>query len=652
MEVPRTAPLAEATLRLSPDARRHRYLLWDPAADQAMDMPPRQAEQFLLARDALQSGQRPQALDTAAVGSMLTQIDAARTAAHKRRRPRFNPLFFSLPLLQVAPYQPRLRRIAALAYGWPGALMLAGLMLLCGVMATQSQFALTGSLDQVFSVDALLAFSLLAPVLKLFHELGHVLAATRFGVRVGRAGMMFVALYPLPFVDCSRADVTATRTQRIMISQGGLLADVTIGLCAFVAWHLTDSPWQKQLFGHVFLFNTLSTLLFNLNPLMKLDGYFALSDGLYRRNFHAQSSVALSRLMSTLGRGEFRAAQVLAITRWPQLLFAVAALIYKVYILAFITWMLLPRYYGLGALAVGWGAVLMFVIPRLAGASKPSQGAGTGRAWLRRRWPWLILALFGLLCLPLPHRLTLPVSLDVQGAYAVRAQEAGVLTRLSPPGPVEAGSLLALLRNPELDRAVTLAQQEVQVSEAAMDATRGGEPVAAQAASERRRAARDIAAVVAAKREALSVSAARAGEFMPDPSLRPGDWQNPGDRLGSLLPTGPSAALVGHFPELYAQRFRSGDYRLSLRLPGRHRVLDEDLTASLSRVEDRGMQAGRQLRIDVVAGLRPQQIRAGMGHLKIRFASEPVWRHLVFHARRLRLQYFQARALAQSPRGE
>ena len=120
MEVPRTAPLAEATLRLSPDARRHRYLLWDPAADQAMDMPPRQAEQFLLARDALQSGQRPQALDTAAVGSMLSQIDAARTAAHKRRRPRFNPLFFSLPLLQVTPYQPRLRRIAALAYGWPG----------------------------------------------------------------------------------------------------------------------------------------------------------------------------------------------------------------------------------------------------------------------------------------------------------------------------------------------------------------------------------------------------------------------------------------------------------------------------------------------------------------------------------------------------
>lgn len=211
---------------------------------------------------------------------------------------------------------------------------------------------------------------------------------------------------------------------------------------------------------------------------------------------------------------------------------------------------------------------------------------------------------------------------------------------------------MALLRNPELDRAVTLAQQEVQVSEAAMDATRGGEPLAAQAASERWQAARDIAAVVAAKREALSVSAARAGEFTPDPTLRPGDWQHPGDRLGSLLPTGPSAALVGHFPELYAQRFRSGDFRLSLRLPGRHRVLDEDLTASLSRVEDRGMQAGRQLRIDVVAGLRPQQVRAGMAHLKIRFASEPVWRHLVFHARRLRLQYFQARALAQSPRGE
>lgn len=650
MEIPRTAPLAEARLSLSPEARRHRYLLWDPAAEQAMDMPPQQAEQFLLARDALQSGQRSQALDTTAVGTLLSQIDAGRAAANKRRRPRFNPLFFSLPLLQVAPYQPRLRRIAALAYGWPGALMLASLLLLCGVMATQSQFALTGSLDQVFSVDALLAFSLLAPVLKLFHELGHVLAATRFGVRVGRAGMMFVALYPLPFVDCSRADVTATRTQRIIISLGGLLADVTIGLCAFVAWHLTDSPWQKQLFGHVFLLNTLSTLLFNLNPLMKLDGYFALSDGLYRRNFHAQSSVTLSRLMHALGQGEFGLARMLATTRWPQLLFAVAALVYKVYILAFITWMLLPRYYGLGALAVGWGAVLMFVIPRLSGASKPSQGAGAGRAGLRRRWPWLILVLIGLLCLPLPHRLTLPVSLDLQGTYAVRAQEAGVLTRLSPPGPVEAGSLLATLQNLELDRAVTLARQEVQVSEAALDATRGGEPLAAQAAKERWRAARDIAAVVAGKREALSVSAAAAGVFMPDPSLRLGDWQHPGDPLGSLLPTGSSAALVGHFPELYAQRFRSGDYRLALRLPRGRAVLNEDLSATLSRVEDRGVQAGRQLRIEVVAGLNPQQVRVGTAHLKIRFATEPVWRHLVFHARRLRLQYFQARALAQSPR--
>ena len=70
----------------------------------------------------------------------------------------------------------------------------------------------------LLSLQSLLTFALIAPVLKLFHETGHVLAATRFGVPVRRAGVILIALFPLPFVDCSEADFRARRGQRILIS--------------------------------------------------------------------------------------------------------------------------------------------------------------------------------------------------------------------------------------------------------------------------------------------------------------------------------------------------------------------------------------------------------------------------------------------------
>ena len=82
---------------------------------------------------------------------------------------------------------------------------------------------------------------------------------------------------------------------------------------------------MQTLLGNVFVFSTINPLLFNGNPLIKLDGYFILSDAIGQRNLYARSAALLGetrRKVASLGglaTGRRGRAQ------WAMLTYAVAA---------------------------------------------------------------------------------------------------------------------------------------------------------------------------------------------------------------------------------------------------------------------------------------------------------------------------------------
>jgi putative peptide zinc metalloprotease protein len=644
--IPGTAALREVGLRLSIEGDRHVYLLSDPASGRILRLSPAVARIFWQTR-ALFAGRGGGASSEAAVeaAGIAGYLQGVRQSA-LRQQPKLNPLFLQLPLFSVAPLQPALAGLARLLVSRLGLAVILALMALSLYVAAATDWAMVSRLDDVFSLQALLTFAAVAPFLKVVHEFGHVLAATRFGVPVRKAGIFLVGLYPMPFVDCSEADLEADKRGRVTISLAGLAIDVTIGLLAFLLWHVVEDSWARQLFANIFVFNTLTTLFFNLNPLMKLDGYFALSDALNRRNFHLESTLAARAWRQSVARLDLARARSLLIRSPGSLAYATASTVYKLYVLGFIAWHLLPQFLGLGSVVVAWGAVVMFCSPLLNAPA--AGGAGLDRR-ARLGWAAGILGFLALIAwLPLPHRVTLPVTLDLDGRYTLRSEVAGVVTRLAPAGPVRAGDPLLALHDLEAEAEALLQSRESRLYRTLHESTGGLDALAADAAAKRLAAAEVVSARLADEAAKRQADAAGPGWFRPHHRLREGHKLKVGDPFGVLLPEAPTALLAGRFPELYVEMFKARLASVELRHAAGYLDGEAGVGVRLERViEDDGTTGERRFRIEAEAPLPPKALAGQALHLKLGFGNEPLWRHAVFLFNRLHFAFAQAQQLAR-----
>ncbi|MEM7188971.1 MAG: site-2 protease family protein [Pseudomonadota bacterium] len=643
MDVPGTASLKQARLHLSTEGGDHVYLLEEPGTGQLLRLSEKVARLVLNAR-ALLLGQRRDAGGPEAVAAVSQYLNSLRRAQLDGKKP-FNPLFVRLPLFDVRPFQPALAGLARLFFS-PGMAVLLGVLTLFAVWLTAAtSFAFFDRLGDVFSLEVLLTFAIIAPVLKVFHELGHVLAATRYGVPVRSAGVILIALFPMPFVDCTEADFRAQRRQRIVISLAGLLSDLSIGLLAFLAWHVVEGDWTRQMLANVFIFSTLTTIVFNLNPLMRLDGYFALADALHRRNLHADSAKSLKGFAGALIELRPRAAWSLLRQKAGTIGFATASMIYKIYIVAFIAWMLLPQYLGLGALIVAWGAAVMFLTPVLRGQSAQKRSA---HPWRRRAGQLLLLSGLGLIALiPLPYSHVTPITLDVDGTYAIRAGVDGRIIGASETGPVQPGAELMTLGNFETDVRLALNAADQNMFAYVAESLGTRDPIAAQAGLERLAASRALEVELQREVAALTVTATTNGLFQPAPHLRRGAAVNLGDSIGSLLPDAGSAIAHGQLPEIYAEKFTNALTGTEIRLAGRYLTARDGVQVTLSQAEVAAGTPSRRFRLVVTIPEAPQGLRAEQMHLRLVFADEPLWQHAVFLWRRLRLNLQQTEYLSR-----
>ncbi|NJN19866.1 MAG: hypothetical protein HC822_28335 [Oscillochloris sp.] len=124
------------------------------------------------------------------------------------------------------------------------------------------------------------------------HELGHALAVKHFGRRVLRGGMMIYYGMPAAFVDTSDIWMSGRRA-RILVSLAGPLCDLLIGSLAAIAAFLLPQGW---LGAAAFRLATACYLaaLFNFNPLLELDGYYMLTDGLRLPNLRRRALAFIS----------------------------------------------------------------------------------------------------------------------------------------------------------------------------------------------------------------------------------------------------------------------------------------------------------------------------------------------------------------------
>lgn len=106
----------------------------------------------------------------------------------------------------------------------------------------------------------------------VFHELGHVSALRREGVRHGAIGVALYVVFPVFFADVTHAH-RLTRGQRVRVDLGGMYFDCVSTLALFAAFWATAQP--ILLLGIVL---TLLGMLAEFTPFLRFDGYYLLAD--------------------------------------------------------------------------------------------------------------------------------------------------------------------------------------------------------------------------------------------------------------------------------------------------------------------------------------------------------------------------------------
>lgn len=223
----------------------------------------------------------------ALIANGLVIADGATQAPQKRRRPWETRLvFFRLDLLDIAPLVDRVAPVLSPVFTgfgfivWLGVLGVALFGLIAEPEAVRDALLTLPEMSWQTAIALVLAFT----VLKAIHELGHAAALRIFadaeGVRLGpiRSGIAFFAGLPFPFTDATAAWKLRSRYRRAAIGIAGVYLESWVAAAAAILWSQV-TPGELQTFLiQLLLVGGFSTLFFNLNPLVRLDGYYIFCD--------------------------------------------------------------------------------------------------------------------------------------------------------------------------------------------------------------------------------------------------------------------------------------------------------------------------------------------------------------------------------------
>ncbi len=299
-------------------------------------------------------------------------------------------------------------------------------------------------------------------ITKILHELGHGLSCKHFGGECHEIGVMILVLTPCLYCNVSDSWMLPSKWKRAAIGAAGMYVEILLASAATFVWWFSEPGMPNHLALRVMFICSISTVLFNGNPLLRFDGYYILSDVVEIPNLRQKSSSILNRMMAKWCLG-MELPEEPFLPQRNQLFFAlytVAAIAYRWIIMLSILWFLYKVFepYGLqvigqaiAAMAIG-GMVLQPLWNLGKFFSTPGRMQQVKRKNLLVTVATVTVLIAGILFVPLPHRVNCSLELRARDAKLVYVEVPGRLEEVyvRPGDTVEKGQTLATFKNTDL----------------------------------------------------------------------------------------------------------------------------------------------------------------------------------------------------------
>jgi putative peptide zinc metalloprotease protein len=170
----------------------------------------------------------------------------------------------------------------------------------CGLILANAQEIGSGMLSLV-RIDTIFLFWLTMCLLTTAHEFAHGLTCTYYGGKVRELGFMLMYLQPAFYCNVSDAWLFPEKSKRLWVTVAGPYFELVLAAAAVVIWRLADGDTWLSSMALIAMGITGGRTLLNCNPLIKLDGYYFLSDFLDLPNLRKR---AFQYLWGGLAKGE------------------------------------------------------------------------------------------------------------------------------------------------------------------------------------------------------------------------------------------------------------------------------------------------------------------------------------------------------------
>ena len=316
---------------------------------------------------------------------------------------------------------------------------------------------------EFFAAKNWIYMAMVLGITKVIHEFGHGMTCKHFGGECHEMGVMMLVLTPCLYCNVSDSWMLPNKWHRAMIGAGGMYIEIVMASIATFLWWFSAPGMLNQVCLSVIFICSVSTVLFNANPLLKFDGYYILSDLMEIPNLRQKASTILNRKLGTwcLGLEEPDDPFLPQRNQVFFALYTVASVIYRWVIVFGIVFFLYKVFepYGLKVLSQ---MLAIISIGSLVGM--PAYQLGKffyvpGRLHQVKRKNVNItlaalgcVALFVLFC-PLPYRVMCPLEIKPRDADPVYIDASGTLEEINvkPWQTVEVGDQLGRLSSTDLE---------------------------------------------------------------------------------------------------------------------------------------------------------------------------------------------------------